>query len=158
MASSQDVANFLIIGATPGSNPPSHNHVYPPNSTEYTFVASAIGIGLRMLEHPRAQQMMTALAMTFDNARCAEACSVSWFVRKFKQTFPVVYIHEGTTNADILRFYQRSAWEGGLLKIRFPPALIYFTNQPTSPQNRIKEKNKCFVNSEGSIIKEIGSE
>jgi hypothetical protein len=66
MASSQDIANFLIIGAIPGSNPLNHNHVYPPNSTEYTFVASAIGIGLRMLEHPGAQQMMTALAMTFD--------------------------------------------------------------------------------------------
>jgi hypothetical protein len=98
--------------------------VYPPNSTEYTFVASAIGIGLRMLEHPRAQQMMMALAMTFDERQmrrslfggdaATAAGWVSWFVRKVKQIFPVVYIHEGTTNADILGFHQRSAWEGGL--------------------------------------------
>lgn len=124
MAANQDVANFLIIGAIPGSDPPNHNYVYPPNSTEYTFVVSAIGIGLKMMEHPQTQEVMTALALVFDQrqmlgtlfggSQTAAAAWVSWFVGRVKQAFPVVFIHEGTTNPDILGFHQRIGWEGGL--------------------------------------------
>ena len=115
--------NFLIVGRTPGTSPPTHDNTYAPNTNEYTFVASAIGIALRMMETSHAQAAMTDLALLFDGTRRAgslfqgsrptAAMWVSWFVGRVKAAYPKVVVDE-SMDSDTLAEHTRMEWTGQL--------------------------------------------
>jgi hypothetical protein len=121
MSASTDIANFVIIGAIPGTNPANHNLVFPPNSNEYTFIASAIGIALKMMETAEAQTAMTDLALTYDSLRGGNLLRndrdtarrwIAWFVNTVKVGFPKTYVDEDTTNPDEIAAHFRKPWDG----------------------------------------------
>lgn len=91
---------------------------HPPNSPEYTYIASAISIALDMMNTPTGMERLTSLAWLFDNMalggrlfrrRYQSAQDfVDRFLEKLEHSFPAVIIDESIASLDLLAYHPRS--------------------------------------------------
>ena len=95
---------------------------YSPNSVEYTYVASAVNIGLAVLEQDRSKAMVAYLALLFDNLELQAATfggdmemarqRTDWFIAQLRANPPAIIVDDTLTNLDCLGYHHRGAWDG----------------------------------------------
>lgn len=130
----------------------------PPNSPEYTYVASAINIALSLLESEPGRSHLTELALTFDSTPIYPASinagsnrfhgnhdlARSWvgvFLSKIRARFPPVILDHTMANLDMLGDHPRGHWEGSMDKFDPRTQMIYLNGPvcrpflPTSTQH-----------------------
>jgi hypothetical protein len=115
------IANFSIL-TRPLNSPKLEEH--PPNSSEYTFVASTINIALSILEHPTGRQHLTQLALAFDSSGRGRnhfgkkpnvaRSWVDFFLTAIRSRFPVIIIDRQMINVNLLGTHPRGEWQGTL--------------------------------------------
>ena len=122
-SSTNGVANFIVMERPAVGNPIEH----APNSTEYTFIASAINIALSMLETQNGRYWLTDLATQVDRFRKTQHGGsrfrgdhsavrpwIDWFLTKLRARFPAVVINHTMTNIDVLGATSITPWDGDL--------------------------------------------
>jgi hypothetical protein len=115
------IGNFSILMRSAN---PAPLREYEPNTSEYTFIASAISIALAILEDDIGRQHLTELALAFDtsrdgsnhfgNDRTVARSWVDFFLTTVRSRFPVVIKDHQISNANILGTHPRGNWEGTL--------------------------------------------
>jgi hypothetical protein len=117
-----EVANFTVLALEYEDGPVI---MKPPNSPEYTYVASAINIALSILASEQARGSLMELTTRLDAARPhtlggpmsygnpAEVGTIlDVFLRKVHAQFPPVVINHTMENIDILGTTLSPPWDG----------------------------------------------
>jgi len=113
-------SNFVIFHQAAGATPAGVTQLQP-NTTEYTYVASAVSIALSILEHPVSRQCLRQLALDYDNDRGRTRFRndpvlarnfVDLFLAKIRANFPMIVINDTMINRGLLGYHPRGEWEG----------------------------------------------
>lgn len=137
-----DIRKFTIASKQP--NDPQLRP-YEANTTEYTYVASAINLALAMLAKDEAKKTLIDIALLFDNmsldsstfqgSRAMAQDWVKWFVNQLQHRFPPVIVDESITSLDCLGYHPRLPWDGRLEDFPFHTQGVHL-NAPVCPKSQ----------------------
>lgn len=112
--------NFVIFHQAFGTTPGQVTEL-PPNSTEFTYVASAARIALSLMKDPTCVQCLTRMAVEYDNARGGTRFGndqrlarsfVDLFLAKTEAHFPMIVVNDTMTDRALLAYHSRGEWDG----------------------------------------------
>jgi hypothetical protein len=113
-------------------DPELHDHEpYPINSVEYTCIATPLSIALLILEQEYSKEVLTHLALLFDNVASNSASFAkdeatarrwtSWFVDQLRANPPTMVVdgNLGRIMLDVMGYHPRTVWNGSLDQFSF---------------------------------------
>lgn len=97
---------------------------YEPNSEAYTCIESALDIGLKILEQGRSKEVLTDIALQFDDStsnstrfggdKTTARRWTGWFVDQLRPQTPRKILDETLGHRDVMAYHPRGPWDGNL--------------------------------------------